>query len=311
MPRDLIISCAGLRRIPDWIPWPGEPPILLEWPGSPTASGHLSWKQAARGLRDSDGAILPNLLERYRQFLGFDVSGAGRIAVVGFSAGSNSGVRELLRSPLDRGRIDFVAAIDGMHPMFRHHRIRGDHSDPETLYADWAGQMAPFAEYALRAARDEGAAMVCTASQVRAAASVAPSYLALSSLFAYVAERVPASGPWLPPAFPPRETAPALRAGETYPTPIAVQGARRFVAAWYAGQSPRAHELQAWIVAPDVLRAFLVPLWGGAEPILAGHRPGPDEPPAASLDSEPKTAGLPCWTPAALGAIAGVASAFV
>jgi hypothetical protein len=308
--RDLLISCMGVKRMPDWLPWADAPPALLEWPGVPTASGHPSWKGAARRLRDSDGALLPRLLATYRRFLGFDLSGVNRIAVVGFSAGSNSGVRELLRSPLDRARIGFVAAIDGLHPMFRHRRIRTGQTDPEQLYADWSGQMGPFADYALLAAEDQGAAMVCTASQVRASPSVAPSYLALSSLYQWIAARSSAAGPWLPPAFPPRQSSPVLRAGEAYPTPIDVQGARRFVAAWYPGQTPRAHELQAWVVVPDVLRSFLVPLWGGEQPILVGQQPEPVEPPIV-LDPRPKVRGLPFWTPAALGAIAGAVSAFV
>jgi hypothetical protein len=241
--------------------------------------------------------------------LGFDLSSVGRVAVVGFSAGSNSGVRELLRSPLDRARIDFVAAIDGMHPMFTHRRIRSAELEPEELYADWPGQMEPFAAYALEAAEDAGGAMVCTASQVRASPGVAPSYMALASLYQWVAARTSAHGPWIPEAFPPRSSAPALRVGEAYPTPLEEQGARRFVALWYPGRTARDHQLQAWVVAPDVLRAFLVPLWGGAEPILVGRQPPPTEP--AMITAAPEVRGLPFWTPAALGALAGVASAFV
>lgn len=317
--RDLIISCAGLRRVPDWLPWSGEPPKLLEWPGAPTASGHPSWKVSARTLRDADGAILPTLLARYRRFLGFDLGSVGRIAVVGFSAGSNSGVRELLRSPLDRARVSFVAAIDGMHPMWARRRVRRSEleapapSDPESMYLDWTAQMQPFAAYALDAAQDQGGAMVATASQVRpsSGASVAPSYVALASLYQWVAQRSDATEPWLPPAFPPRSSSPTLQSGEDYPLPIQVQGARRFVALWYAGQTTRAHELQAWVVVPDVLRSFLVPLWGGADPILVGDAPEPVEPSALEPPASSSPAGLPFWTPAAFGAAAAVASAFV
>jgi len=307
--RDLIISCAGLRRLPDGLPWSGEPPVLLEWPGAPTPSGHPSWKAAASALRGSDGAMLDALVSRYRRFIGADLAGISRIAVVGFSAGSNSGVRELLRSPLDRARISFVAAIDGMHPMFARRRIRTDETNPEAHYADWAGQMAPFAEYGLLAAEDQGCAMVCTASGVSASRSVAPTGVALASLYQWIAARSSAAGPWLPPAYPPRDTAPALRPGEAYPTPSNILGARRFVAMWYQGRTARAHELQAYVVAPDVLRAFLVPLWGGAEPILVGY--DPTQPPAVTLERKPEVRGLPFWTPAALGVAAGVASAFI
>jgi hypothetical protein len=307
--RDLIISCAGLRRVPSGLPWAGEPPILLAWPGVPTPSGHPSWKAAARELRGSDGAMLDRLIGRYRRFIGADLSGISRIAVVGFSAGSNSGVRELLRSPLDRARISFVAAIDGLHPMLARRRVRAAETDPTANYADWPGQMAPFAEYGLLAAEDQGAAMVCTASGVSASRQVAPTGVALASLYQWIAAHSSATGPWLPPEFPPRESAPALRAGEQYPTPSIVQGARRFVAMWYQGRTARAHELQAYVVAPDVLRAFLVPYWGGADPILVGHRP--DDPTVAEPGPPPEVTGLPFWTPAALGAFAGVASAFI
>ncbi len=309
MRRDLIISCAALRRSPDWMPWSGEPPKLLEWPGVPTG-GHPSWKRAADGLRDSDGALLPNLVHRYRQYLGADLGELGRIAVVGFSAGSNSGVRELLRSPLDRARLSFVGAIDGMHPMLAPRRIHTGAEDPTAYYADWAGQMGPFAAYALEAAQGQGGAMVCTASQVQPARGIAPTGLALSSLYQWIAERSSSTEPWMPGAFPPRDTSPALRAGEAYPTPIQIAGADRFVALWYAGSNARAHELQAYVVAPDVVRAFLVPLWGGADPILVGHGPEPVEPPIAT-PAPSGVRGLPNWTPAAVAAVAAVGGALV
>jgi hypothetical protein len=309
MPKDLIISCAGLRRVPDWLPWADQPPLLLEWPGQVGGGGHASWSEPARRLRDQDGAILPNLCSRYRQFLGGDLGDMGRIAVVGFSAGSNSGVRELLRNAYDRARIDFVAAVDGMHPMISTRRVRSS-ENPEDFYADWSAQMQPFAEYALLAADDQGASMVCTASQVPAVPGIAPSGMALASLYQWVALRSAATGPRMPAVFPPRDTAPALRGGEAYPTPDVVQGADRFVAMWYPGRDARAHELQAYVVAPDVLRAFLVPLWGGADPRLVGLEPEPTEPPITS--GEPPTiGGLPAWTPAAIGAAATVAGALL
>lgn len=310
MPRDVLISCMGLRRMPDWLPWAGDPPKLLEWPGAPTPGGHPSWKAAARSLRDSDGAMLPTLFKRYRRFLGFDLAGVNRIAVVGFSAGSNSGVRELLRSPLDRSRISFAAAIDGMHPMLAPRRVRrqfGD-EDPADHYADWAGQMGPFAEFALEAAEDQGNAFVATASQVRppSGSSVAPSYLALSSLFQYVATRSGSRALWLPNTYPPRDSSPALRDGEAYPRAVNIEGAGRFAALWYAGSDKRAHQLQAWVVAPDVLRAFLIPLWGGEEPRLVGSTDEMIEPPIAR--SLTRVSGLPNWT-GALPAVAAVTGA--
>lgn len=299
----------GLRRLPDWLPWPGgKSPALLEWPGASTPSGHPSWKKAARALRDGDGAMLPTLFRRYRRFLGFDLQDAGRIAVVAFSAGSNSAVRELLRSPLDRARLSFVAAVDGMHPM-----LSGAVTEaPEGNYIDWPGQMGPLAAFALDAAQNEGPAFVCSASQVPASSSrVAPSMLAMASLSSYVTQRLPPGGPWMPPAYPPRSSSPKLRAGEPYPVPFAVGGAKRFACLWYPGADKRAHELQAWVVVPDLLRAFLIPLWGGPEPILVGAGPEPTEPPDLEHPPRSSVRGLPNWTPAAIAtaAIAGVAFA--
>lgn len=256
--------------------------------------------------------MLPRLLASYRRFLGFDLSGVGRIAVVGFSAGSNSGIRELLRSPLDRARISFAAAIDGLHPMWAQRRIRRSDEEPAPLtpeerFADWPGQMEPFAAYALDAAQNQGGAMVITASQVAASSrKVAASSQALAYLWEWVASRVGLPGPTVPGPFPPRSSSPKLRAGEPYPVPFATDGARSFVGLWYPGRDRRAHALQAWIVAPDILRAFLVPLWAGAAPILIGDAREPLEP---ADGSSSRGAGLPTWTAPALGAAAAVSLA--
>jgi len=305
---DLLLSCAAIRKVPDWLPWAGEAPKLLEWPGVPTEGGHPSWQRAALSLRDSDGAILPNLLGRYRQFLGFDAASVGRIAVVGFSAGSNSGVRALLESPLDRARVDFVAAVDGMHPTLAP-QTRGvrrfSTSDVESQYAAWGQQMGPFAAYALDAASGSGMFIGTASAIVHPIRTVASTMLALGSLFDWVASHVGPSSPNLPASFPPRTDSPSLRAGEVYPTPYQMLGAGNFVAAWYPGADSRAHELQAWVVVPDILRAFLVPRWGGPSPGLVSFDREPSDPAPTSSPSH----GAPNWTPLALSFPAAVAVA--
>lgn len=305
--RDVVISCMAIRKLPDWLPWAGSAPVVLEWSGVPTASGHPSWQKAARGLRDSDGAILPRLFARYRQYLGFDLSEAGRVAAVGFSAGSNSGIRVLLESELDRGRLDFVAAIDGMHPTLAPER-RGVHrpqtDDPRTDFVAWQSQMGPFADYADLAAQGS-CGFVATASSVAPVSrTISTTAQALSALYAWVAGVVGPSSPNLPASFPPRETSPELREGEEYPLPYNIQGVRDFVCMWYPGDQARDHVLQAQVVIPDVLRSFLVPRWGGPSPglVSAVHEPTSAAAPP-SVSGLPDCSGVAVAVPAALAAV--------
>jgi hypothetical protein len=311
---DVLISCMALSQVPDWLPWADAPPKLLEFPGVPTESGHPSWQRAARTLRDSDGRILPSLFRRYRQFLGFDLEGAGRIAVTGFSAGSNSGVRALLESELDRARIDFVAAIDGMHPTLRTEQ-RGVHqphsTDPRVDFIAWQQQMGGFEAYALDAAQG-ACGFVATASSVAPTQrQIATTSEALSALYAVVAQSTGPSSPNLPAAFPPRMESPALREGEEYPRPYAIEGVGDFVGLWYAGDQKRDHVLQARVVLPDVLRAFLVPRWGGPSPGLVSvglEQPSDSSDAAADAAS---VSGLPDVTGAVVAVPAAIAASLI
>lgn len=90
--------------------WPEPRPALLEWQGVfPSPGAHPTWNPLADALRDGSGRLLPNLLRKY----GFGE--ARRVACIGFSAGSNSGLGQLLKHPLDRAQIDFVGSFDGIH----------------------------------------------------------------------------------------------------------------------------------------------------------------------------------------------------
>jgi hypothetical protein len=303
---DVVISCMAIRKLPDWLPWAGAAPVVLEWSGVPTESGHPSWQRAARGLRDSDGALLPRLFKRYRQYLGFDLSEADRIAAVGFSAGSNSGIRALLENELDRARLDFVGAIDGMHPTLAPER-RGVHrplsDDPRSDFVAWDQQMGPFAAYADLAAQGS-CGFVATASSVAPVnRTISTTAQALSALYAWVASVVGPSSPRLPASFPPRDTSPELRPGEQYPLPYQIQGVGDFVCLWYPGDQEEDHRLQVRVVIPDILRAFLVPRWGGPSPGLVSSI---DEP--ASAAAPPKVSGLPDCSGVALAVPAAVAA---
>lgn len=302
---DLLISCMAIRKLPDWLPWRDGTPALLEWSGAATTGGHPSWQKAARSLRDSDGAILPNLLARFRQYLGFDLSGVRRIAAVGFSAGSNSGIRALLDSPLDRARLDFVAAVDGMHPMLAQSRsVHTYNDDVRTDFAAWDQQMGAFVAYADLAAQAQ-VGFVATASSVAPDRSdISTTAQALSALYSVIAQAAGPSSPNVPAAFPPRTDSPALHSGEDYPIPYQVQGVGDFVALWYPGDQPRDHVLQVQVVVPDILRAFLVPRWGGPSPGLVSSRSEPaTSAPAPTVSGLPDCAGVAVAVPAAVAAV--------
>lgn len=316
--RDVVISCMALRGVPDWLPWPGGVPSFIEFAGQmPAAGGHPTWGAVAQRYRDPSGQLLPGLFRAYRAWLGFELADVGRIAVVGFSAGSNSGVRELLRNPVDRGRISFVAAIDGEHPNLAATPPTDAQraTDPLSRYADFAGELGGLVDVATQAALDAGPAVVVTASSVAAPSPVnSDTRSALFDLQWAVESGVQQAGrrvvpPTLDGAFPPNATSSYLHAGERYPQPFTVSGCRRFVALYYPGTVERDHVLQARIVAPDVLQAFCVPFWSrsAAAPVGA-ERPAPTE--LVEAVAAPKLSPPVGWLPAALSAAALIGASF-
>jgi len=267
MPNDVVISCWALKSLPDSASLLEHEPALFEWsPGTGT------WGKAADAIRAPPwrkGRLLPALFKRYERFLGFDLDGASRIAVFGFSAGSNSGVRELLRNPEDRARIDFVAAVDGLHPNIKPDRLGTplNLATPRDYFADWNAELEPFAAMAERAARHE-TMMIATASQVVPLGKYnAKTELALDALVADVSSRVAFVDPYIVPGFPTDRA--EIRAGERHPVPVRGDGLGNFVCFWYSGSDKRAHVLQAQAVVPDIFRDYLVPSWtsGGFLPV--------------------------------------------
>ena len=322
--RDVLISCMALQQVPAWLPWPNGAPALIEWAGQPpdTSTGHPTWGAVAAPLRDQHGAMLPALFRAYRAFPGFDLADDVRIAVVGFSAGSNSGLRELLRNPLDRARISFVGAIDGLHPNLSPvpptpaDLMR----DPLRRYADWGAEEGGIQAMATDAALDAGPEVVATCSGVAApSATNADTRTALSDLEWQVFSAVQAAGqrlvqPAVPTPFPEQQQSPHLHAGEAYPVPFTRSGCRRFVALYYTGNQARDHVLQARVVAPDVLRAFLIPFWasssGGASVVV--DRPGISTDPGDLVEvaAAPRVSPSMGWLPPALAAAAMLGASF-
>lgn len=160
--RDVIISTMGLRRgtadavgLEDW--------LLIEWPGDASRGGHPTWSTLGPRYRDQNGDMLPRFLRNHR----VEPSQIGRLLLVGFSAGSNSGLRQLLKSRGDRAKVDYVFSIDGFHANRKPQSQWGD--TVESRYWDW-GQVEPFALYARRAARGTGV-LFASASDVAAPTS--------------------------------------------------------------------------------------------------------------------------------------------
>jgi hypothetical protein len=308
MKRDLIISMMALRQVPPDAAF-ATVPILIEWPGRvPAGGGHPGWGALADSLRAPPwrkGELLPALLKRYERFIGSEI---GRIAVVGFSAGANSGVRELLRNETDRSRIDFVASVDGMHPNFAP-RPLGNVTDPRSNYADWSSEMGGLESFARRAASG-GVGLVCTASDIPSPSPrVSSSSFALESLT--LVSSPPQSAPDVPARWPLAVTSPLLKPGESYPKPTRTMGARDFVAFWYPkigtslNELKRTHILQAQIVAPDIVKSFLVARWNPSAVLPASFVPTSELEPFEP--SPAKVSGIGAWAVPAGFALAGVA----
>lgn len=148
----VVISTMALGVLPpDWGGWK-----LIEWAGKP-GGGAPGWSDYAASLRDrTTGRLLPNLLRNY------NLAPDSMVVGVGFSAGSNSGLRELLRNEGDREQIAAAVGIDGAH----WNQKKKGAITPDQFW-DWKGEAGPFDQMAQLAART-GKPFVATASQVAA-----------------------------------------------------------------------------------------------------------------------------------------------
>lgn len=267
---DLVISLMSLAKIPDGVTFE-HPPAILHWMPSSTKPGsHPSWTADADKLREPPyrkGRLLPNLVKQFSKALGFGPADVNRICVVGFSAGANNGLRELLRNRDDREAIDVVFSVDGLHPNLRPVPLPGV-DEWRAPYAAWDAEMEPFADFAVAAALGERVA-VFTCSDVAAPSKVnAKTADALEDLLSDVAHRAAAHAPLADPIIPPG----AFPTAPSSPKPKEYSGSRGFSIFWYAGSDKQAHITQGTTVTRDLWRDFLVWRWspGTAETVSPG-----------------------------------------
>jgi len=252
---DLVISAYALNAKTWAAAWPDPAtrPRLLEWPGVPPAPGrHPSWFDAATKLRGgaTDAPLLDALLRQY------NISDARRIAAVGFSAGANSGLRELLRAPQDRARFDAVFSIDGIHASV---------ADPSGAHPGaWkdGSQVAGLLDVMRAGAAGRILAVVTSSDVAAPGGDAAKTSWALGRLTAAIADqlgRAPSSVETftaVSDAIDPALLAQLQALGETEHARF-----RDLWALWFRGAQGADHIRQAAEVLPLLLRSLLVPRW--------------------------------------------------
>jgi len=88
------------------------PPLTLAVPVAPVGHGRQFYADWLNGVRDGQGNVIPGI---YKKAGG--TGAIGRVAVIGFSNGVDSGVSQVLEAN-DAQKIDFVGAFDGIHGSF-------------------------------------------------------------------------------------------------------------------------------------------------------------------------------------------------
>lgn len=258
---DLLISVMGLRGLPEG--WKAPAPLIREWAGKvKPGHSHATWDHVADRLRDIDGRLIPNLIRQW----GLELAGLRRLGLVGFSAGSSSGLRELLRHPEDRSLVDAVIAADGLHAA-----LRPSPSD-ETIqgqYWDFDGQLGPFLEMARLGSREGGPIVMFTATDIaRPSSGITKTSEAMSDVWTIL------------------QSEEELEDWHYYEVPELAQaplegfeGSRNLTMMWYPGEFPHeigtpqaAHVNQAQKAIPEFLVDVVQPMWW--EPHVL---PGPPE----------------------------------
>lgn len=111
MATDLIISF--LSAVPAAIASRFNPaPLFLAVPAAPVGGGRPFYQSYLAGVRDGQGRVVPGLFKKAG-----GKGAIGRVAVMGFSNGVDSGVSQLLEAS-DAQKIDFVGCFDGIHGSF-------------------------------------------------------------------------------------------------------------------------------------------------------------------------------------------------
>lgn len=250
----ILLSLYALREKP-----PGfEDFRLIEWTPA-TSGGHPSWFSEASQMRDKNGSLWHALRRRF----GIPED-PPMFVVVGFSAGSNSGLREVLRSSLDRSRIHAALSLDGLHASTKSWIKADPAKDPRERYFDWGGQLGPFLDAATEMGSDPARVFVATASDVaRPGKDLTKTVEAWRDIYRILQiEGVPtlAGAGDVPPTLAASDRgAPvvlepglAYRVGErsTRPSPFLP----------FKGAQARDHVQQAQAVGPWALRRFVEPL---------------------------------------------------
>ncbi len=226
--------------------WP-QKPAVIEWMPRQQGSGHPDWKPDGWAFRDPvTGRIIPRLLRMFGR------TDPRRLAAFGFSAGSNSGLRELLRNQADRESLSFVGAVDGLHAAVSDSSIHRP-ENPKSYFLAWEDQIAPFAEYALRAARGQ-CRMVITGNNLQEPVSgTTRTPFAMRKLFEWVELQ--------PGILPYNESLTRSFADLGAPLPNFIYGRGDLHCFSYLGTQKADHITQANVIVPRLLQHMLQPLW--------------------------------------------------
>jgi hypothetical protein len=242
----ILLSLYALREKPAGF----EDFRLLEWTPS-TGGGHPSWAAEAAQLRiaggDPAGPLLRPLLRRYGV-----TEDPPMLVVVGFSAGANSGLREVLRHRADRDMIAAALSIDGLHAATKSWVPRSA-PNPADRYFDWTGQVGPLQAMLLEAAPDSGRFFAATSSDV---AGPGPNLTQSSEAWDDVIRHSQI-------ATSPANVPLSLKASDGGARVRLLEGRAIGPGALvldYAGKTARDHVQQASAVAPWLLSTYVAPL---------------------------------------------------
>lgn len=219
---------------------------LIEWPGIvPKGSVHPSWGDVHRRFRDGKGDMIPGLLRHY----GVEPDSVERLFLIGFSAGSNSGLRQLLKTANDRARVNYVFSIDGFHAN-RKPENTWEEGEPRSRYWDWQGEVEPLAAYARQAALGDGVLFASASDVAAPTATTTKTEQAWQDVWEDMVSRVPSKSEYLDGT----ELA-------SFPDAVSMYGHKDGNALFvrYYGRDPAAHIAQANTVAPYFIREWLIP----------------------------------------------------
>lgn len=111
MAQDLIVSFLSSVP-PSVLSKFTTPPLTLAVPSAPIGHGRTFYADWLQTVRDGKGNVIPGMFARAG-----GKGSIGRVAVIGFSNGVDSGVSQVLDAT-DAPKIDFVGAFDGVHGSF-------------------------------------------------------------------------------------------------------------------------------------------------------------------------------------------------